>query len=555
MKTALALSLLTLAPASAQTLSIVATEGDVIPGVGTVTRVDGVEVSSNGHFVEVDTDTSTDSDSVLLRNGSVFLREGQSLASPVGATLDGFDGVSIDSSGNAVLNLFLDGTSSTQNDSGVYFGDTLVIQEGDVSTAPQFSPGTTYRGFFDVQFGTSGTFLVMASVDDPNIPSTVDRAIVAVTIDAAGNLVGEGVVSMEGLIPPGQTEPIADFETGAEEYAINTLGLTMFTVDLEGDTTVDRAVYRGQSLLMQEGSPSPVTGRNWGTLASVELDLNDGGSWVAKANLDSTDTSNDLVLIRDGAVFVREGDTLPAIAPFAIQDFGGSIGVFILPSGDVLWFGDWDDPDTSRDEGLFLNDQLILQEGVTVVGGNTIVDLADFTESLHVSEDGQFAIIEGEINPAGTDLDVAILIGLNSNPSYCEANPNATGLPAALGISGSTSVGAGSLTLGMSQLPPFAFAFFLTSRTQGFVAFPGGSAGNLCLGGDIGRYVGPGQVQQAGASGTVSLAIDLTQVPQPTGFVSVQAGEQWNFQGWFRDSNSSGPTSNFTDGVSVTFAP
>ena len=82
---------------------------------------------------------------------------------------------------------------------------------------------------------------------------------------------------------------------------------------------------------------------------------------------------------------------------------------------------------------------------------------------------------------------------------------------------------------------------------------PGGSMGNLCLAGSIGRYVGPGQIQQADATGNISLALDLTQVPQPTGFVSVGIGDTWNFQAWYRDAVGGSATSNFTDGLSVTF--
>ena len=139
--------------------------------------------------------------------------------------------------------------------------------------------------------------------------------------------------------------------------------------------------------------------------------------------------------------------------------------------------------------------------------------------------------------------------------SYCDSNPNSTGLPAALSITGSSSIAANDMTLSMSQLPPLSFAFFLVSQTQGFVAFPGGSDGNLCVVGSIGRYVGPGQIQQSSAAGTANLAIDLTQIPQPNGFVSAQAGEQWNFQGWHRDLTSTGATSNFSDGVTIVFTP
>ena len=139
--------------------------------------------------------------------------------------------------------------------------------------------------------------------------------------------------------------------------------------------------------------------------------------------------------------------------------------------------------------------------------------------------------------------------------NYCQAAVNSTGAPAKMSASGSNIVANNDLVLEALDLPPNAFGFFLTSTSQGFVAGPGGSQGNLCLGGAIGRYVGPGQIQNSGAAGTISLAIDNTQVPQPTGSVAIVAGETWNFQLWTRDVSGGGgpPTSNFTDGYEVTF--
>jgi hypothetical protein len=51
--------------------------------------------------------------------------------------------------------------------------------------------------------------------------------------------------------------------------------------------------------------------------------------------------------------------------------------------------------------------------------------------------------------------------------------------------------------------------------TQGNVPQPG-SLGVLCLGGSIGRYVGPGQIQNTGGTGAFCLLLDLTQTPTPT---------------------------------------
>ncbi len=143
--------------------------------------------------------------------------------------------------------------------------------------------------------------------------------------------------------------------------------------------------------------------------------------------------------------------------------------------------------------------------------------------------------------------------GVGIGMNYCTPVVNSTGVAAAMSAVGSTTVSDNSVLLAGSDLPAFAFAFFITSQVQGFAMNPGGSSGNLCLGGSIGRYVGPGQIQQAGTGGTISLGIDLTQVPQPLGFVSVAAGETWNYQAWYRDSGPTGATSNFTDGLSVTF--
>jgi len=138
--------------------------------------------------------------------------------------------------------------------------------------------------------------------------------------------------------------------------------------------------------------------------------------------------------------------------------------------------------------------------------------------------------------------------------SYCQpAVANSTGVPAAMGASGSAVAASNDLVLEATDLPMSSFGFFLTSQMQGSVSNPGGSQGNLCLGGAIGRYVGPGQIQNSGAAGVISLTLDLTSTPTPTGLVSIAAGETWNFQAWYRDAVSGVATSNFTDGLEIVF--
>jgi len=143
-----------------------------------------------------------------------------------------------------------------------------------------------------------------------------------------------------------------------------------------------------------------------------------------------------------------------------------------------------------------------------------------------------------------------VTIGTN----YCgPAVPNSTGASSTISATGSAVVANNDLTLVAENLPTNAFGYFLTSRTQGLVPQPGGSLGVLCLGGSIGRYTGPGQIQNSGAAGSFDLLLDLTQTPTPTGLVAVAAGETWNFQAWHRDAVGGVAVSNFTNGLEITF--
>ena len=392
-----------LAPAESRAVTITAAlkEGDLVTGVGNVTRIDNLAINDSGDWlVEADTDfANTDQDQVLVRNGALHLREDQALTDPAGASINTFDAINLNANGDSGWNFFLSGTSGGSDDSGIYFNDQLVIQESDISTAAGFSAGTPYIGFFEARiFPTvSERILVVASVDDPNIASSVDRALVIVEHDGSGALVSETVVWKEGDVLSGQVDAIADFGTGPHQFAVSDAGDVLFFADLEGLTTTDGVVYVNDTLLAQEGSPSPIVPRLYEFLSSRGNDLSNTGHHVFKANLDGN-TADDEILVVNGEVFRQEGDTLPDIAPFQLTSFGtGSGPVQISDAGHVLWFGDWSDPDTDVDTGLFLNDVLIVQEGVTQVGGVTIDTIASGQDAFALSDNGLWAIFEATL--------------------------------------------------------------------------------------------------------------------------------------------------------------
>jgi hypothetical protein len=134
---------------------------------------------------------------------------------------------------------------------------------------------------------------------------------------------------------------------------------------------------------------------------------------------------------------------------------------------------------------------------------------------------------------------------------YCgPANLNSTGQSAVLDAEGCNVALANELTLYASLLPPNQTGYAIVGPKQAFKPFIGGSQGNLCLGGGIGRLLS--QVKNSGSQGAIEIFVDLANLPTPAGSHAVVAGENWNFQVWFRDQNPT-PTSNFTDGLSVTF--
>ncbi|MEM6676039.1 MAG: hypothetical protein AAF726_24530 [Planctomycetota bacterium] len=133
-----------------------------------------------------------------------------------------------------------------------------------------------------------------------------------------------------------------------------------------------------------------------------------------------------------------------------------------------------------------------------------------------------------------------------------DTNPNSTGLKGKIAAWGSTSVSDNDLTIEARDLPRNAFGFALNAPDRGLLINPGGSSGNILLGGPVGRF--QQAVASSGPEGIITLDVDVTMIPRPSPqFVAIQPGETWRFQFWHRDSAGGSATSNFTSAVEVTF--
>ena len=134
--------------------------------------------------------------------------------------------------------------------------------------------------------------------------------------------------------------------------------------------------------------------------------------------------------------------------------------------------------------------------------------------------------------------------------TYCSAVPNSTGTITVISASGSTVVAQNNFTLTGTDMPLNQFGLFVNGTAQEFVPNPGGSNGNLCVGGGLGRF--NSGIVSSGASGSVSFTVDLNAVPRPSSTVAVMAGDTWYFQLWHRDTAGPG-FSNFSEGLEVAF--
>jgi hypothetical protein len=149
------------------------------------------------------------------------------------------------------------------------------------------------------------------------------------------------------------------------------------------------------------------------------------------------------------------------------------------------------------------------------------------------------------------EIDAWVACGAGSiGTNYCgPAVMNSSGMSATISAVGSDVASDNNVMLKAEGMAKNQFGYFLNGPAQGMVN-PPGSQGNLCLSGGIGRY--NANIMNSGNAGSIALMLDLPNTPTPGGNVAIQSGETWNFQAWFRDNNP-GQTSNFTDGLVITF--
>ncbi|MEM6572099.1 MAG: hypothetical protein AAF957_27030 [Planctomycetota bacterium] len=378
-------------------------------------------------------------------------------------------------------------------------------------------------------------------------------------------LVQQGVTAPAGQLG-GALRPIATVQE--RRFGVSPDGSRWFVLaNLEGDPGSDEVLVVDGAVALQEGAPAPGTASTSGEGDRVDdiddVHLDGAGRWYARATVSPGTRA---IAVREGEVLARHRQRVTpgsAVRWKLSADQGGQLfGCTGNALGDHVVTGTTDEADPSRDAVAVLNGRtVLLREGDPFDhDGNGAFDDDAYIRQFEVGygrldDLGVYRALLWIRSGAGADLGKALveIPTRGVGASFCAAEPNSTGEPASIRAHGSAELTDADLVLECSALPAGSAAFFLASRTRGFVAMPGGSQGNLCLGGAIGRFVGPGQVQGADALGQVALRVDVTRHPTPSGFVAVVPGETWSYTCWYRDAVGGAATSNFSDGVEVAY--
>lgn len=384
-------------PMSPATIDKMVLQYDFIPGMGLVLQIGRAAVNDHGDWiVEVTTDHPDPlRDSAVLLNGNVLIREGDEYTPIIAATFSDFVISTLTNDVQPGMQAFFDG-QTVNSDSGILLGSSLVKREGTISFAPQFGPGTSYVGFHHTVFANPTLAVTLASMDDPTIPSRFRRALIRLILDSSGSVQFEEVVAMSGQSVPGGGA-IAGFDMARHAFAADQSGGAIFVANLDESSVPDRVIMRDNDVLARTGESSPLPGKNWGSFRSASVDVNAQNDHVILGDLES----GRQLLVRNGTILALQGEPVAAAGGAPLVSMPTHGPVFLNESGDVLWWGKWEDQGRDTDSGLMLNDQLLVQEGVTELLLQRVDDIMTGEGTFTMSDNGQFVAFKARLDLSG----------------------------------------------------------------------------------------------------------------------------------------------------------
>lgn len=369
--------------------------GDVIGSMGLANTFGDMAVNDNGDWViGVSTDTTSLNNSVLLSNGQILATEGEVLTSLPGVFLNVIGDVAIDDAGEVYYDAGLSG--SPFNAIINVTQDRALVQEGDTYTGLGLPDGFQLAEISRFQLFDTNSFIADALFEEIANPGVFADGIVRFTDNGAPNELSAESVVFEGDLVAGGSGTLESISSGNYSLATNASALALFVAGTTPDefTPLTYSIALESSVVVSEGTPSPIPGRDWSSLNVASVALNDSNDVAWEGRITGSSADNYL-LVKNGAVVAQRGDAVPGLPGPTLLDFN-NLPLFLSDSGELLWCGVW--IGGGLDFGLFIDDKPLVLTGVTQIDGATVVELDPYFTGYAMSDNGRYVIF-------GADLD------------------------------------------------------------------------------------------------------------------------------------------------------
>lgn len=335
----------------------------------------------------------------LVRDGQVLLPTSGGAALGVNTVMS----VSLANTGHVSSVVYIPGTypGTVYDRYTVFYDSTPILRPADASRSSAFPAGSYWSAIHDAAVNDRGEVFVVGDITPPSGSSGSKQVIAKLTVDAAGQVTSEQTLfaDFDKVADGAGVTSAANPPRHAWEWEANNAGQVLVSLTLfpsSGGSAA--ALYRDGTQLFKSGQATPVAGHVYGWIRASHM--NDAGDWAAVVTLDSSSTEG--LLVRDGQKVVAVGDLLSNGYHLTTLDPITYIG----NDGAVFWSGAWDDPNGARNIGIFRDQQLLVQQGVTSLDGATFSALnhTGLGMSFAASDDGRQLAFGGTLADGRTGL-------------------------------------------------------------------------------------------------------------------------------------------------------
>ena len=539
--------------------------GVVIDGGGfgnETSVVQTCDVNNSGNWVaEVRTNDGVANNDLIIRDGVVILYHDSDLGLPAGWNYEFVDNLLL--TDNNELYITMDVTDTFAVQKTIVWKDGVIIMEEGVTpcTLAGEPVGAVWSALNEIQVNDNGQFLLLGRSDQ-----IANDSLSLIELDAFDSIVSQTLIGRRTELHPASGTPAETINVLPSNHlymSLNNSGDYMWFVDDNNPTNaLDSYIYLNSTVISHESDSSP-NAATYAHLSNSEVHIRDNGDYVRVVNTTAPSTANYIIVQNIGgvdSVFIAEGDAPPGIAggPFALTAMSNG-ACRISDNGDIFWWGDWDDSDTSKDTAVFRGTTPILQEGVSMVDGLLVFDIDNGERDM--SDNGRYIVQDCgliDTNQAGLVLvsfspETASLCfgdGVSAGPCPClnestvgagEGCKNSFGYGAILTASGSPVVANDDIAFTMTQGINGQTSLLVQGNALQTLPFKDGI---LCTGNPTERI----EVVTLDASGSGTTAGSVVTNG------NVLPGQTRYYQQWYRNPGGVSPCgsgSNFSNALQI----